>query len=460
MARQSRAKAVAIVCVGIALTSSMQAFTTLPSSTRAAHRVARRAVKGEPGPSGKTVETPEVNFFVAQQIVDCLTEGCPLTEINELEAKLARDEKRVEASIVDLRAELEEKHTHEAADKLAALRNFLGDSVELREQLEMVKGIKSNFEAHLAGAMPFGHGSTAGLLKRGVGIVQPHTDFVTASHPGRTKPRVVLHAVKDDEAAFPPEKPTKHLDLPEVNFFVNQQIKGCLMEGCSVEEIEELEAKLGRDEARIEAVIKELRVEMEQEHSHDAAEWLHLLRNFLGDSQELREQLEQVRNIKQSFFKHLIGAVGALPVGHGTTGGLLERGVGIVGAVRPRAGEFVAASHQKRPHPKVTRHYGEDDAIVGDIYDFVNRQIRDCVEEGCSVDKLQELEADLVRDEARVDNVIKELKDLDEQEHSPEAAVRLHLLGNLFGESQELHERLEQVRGMKKVFADSEVDKL
>lgn len=128
-----------------------QAFATSRTLGRDVSQAVRRA-------SSKPIELPEVNSYTSQRIVDCLTEGCPVDTIEDLQDKLLRDEARIKDHIAE---------TDDGMTQGFNVKDFysqaLDRSHELREKLEEAKG---TIVTHLAGAIPFGHSPTAGFLRR------------------------------------------------------------------------------------------------------------------------------------------------------------------------------------------------------------------------------------------------------------------------------------------------------
>eukprot|EP00438_Fugacium_kawagutii_P027672 Skav203046 [mRNA] locus=scaffold845:92349:96017:+ [translate_table: standard] len=71
--------------------------------------------------------------------------------------------------------------------------------------------------------------------------VQPcsRDDFGWSRHLAPLDAQVPMKNVASEE---------RHLELPEVTHFVEEEAEGCLEEGCSVEEIEKIQLKLEHDE--------------------------------------------------------------------------------------------------------------------------------------------------------------------------------------------------------------------
>lgn len=118
--------------------------------------------------------------------------------------------------------------------------------------------------------------------------------FLTTFH--RSSALGVARAAQGGHAEAPE---SQSLQPPEVNYFTNKAIMDCLNEGCPIEVLDELEGKLSRDEARIEASVQELRAaQASSPKPADVAEVLGWLRNVLSNSRSLREQLHSARDAR------------------------------------------------------------------------------------------------------------------------------------------------------------------
>mmetsp|Transcript_26572 Transcript_26572/g.55143 ORF Transcript_26572/g.55143 Transcript_26572/m.55143 type:complete len:180 (+) Transcript_26572:53-592(+) len=106
----------------------------------------------------------------------------------------------------------------------------------------------------------------------------------------------VARAARGGQTEAPEPRP---LQPPEVNYFTNQAIMGCLNDGCPIEVLDDLEGKLSRDEARIAASVQELRAAQASSPTPaNVAEVLGWLRNVLSNSRSLREQLQSAREAR------------------------------------------------------------------------------------------------------------------------------------------------------------------
>eukprot|EP00441_Pelagodinium_beii_P032274 CAMPEP_0197640362 /NCGR_PEP_ID=MMETSP1338-20131121/14682_1 /TAXON_ID=43686 ORGANISM="Pelagodinium beii, Strain RCC1491" /NCGR_SAMPLE_ID=MMETSP1338 /ASSEMBLY_ACC=CAM_ASM_000754 /LENGTH=186 /DNA_ID=CAMNT_0043213207 /DNA_START=54 /DNA_END=614 /DNA_ORIENTATION=+ len=84
----------------------------------------------------------------------------------------------------------------------------------------------------------------------------------------------------------------------EANEATNLAIQDCLEEGCSVEALMTLDAKLARDEGSIQTALKEMHASQAVEYSEDAVEQISWFENFLGRAGSLRAQLQAVSTLK------------------------------------------------------------------------------------------------------------------------------------------------------------------
>jgi len=91
----------------------------------------------EPGESNQTPawQQPEVNSFTNWRIMDCIDGNCTVDTLEELDGKLARDEKRIELIIEDLQDEERKAHSPDIAERLDWFRTFLDSFHELRQKL-------------------------------------------------------------------------------------------------------------------------------------------------------------------------------------------------------------------------------------------------------------------------------------------------------------------------------------
>eukprot|EP00930_Biecheleria_cincta_P092840 TRINITY_DN8289_c0_g1_i4.p1 TRINITY_DN8289_c0_g1~~TRINITY_DN8289_c0_g1_i4.p1 ORF type:complete len:175 (+),score=38.15 TRINITY_DN8289_c0_g1_i4:138-662(+) len=107
---------------------------------------------------------------------------------------------------------------------------------------------------------------------------------------------------------------TKSMPKPvlEANEATNLAIQDCLEEGCSVEALMALDAKLAKDESTIQANLEQLHNAQATEYSEDSAEQIAWLSNFLDRSGSLRAQLQTVSTLKSEgdFIAQLVRAAG------------------------------------------------------------------------------------------------------------------------------------------------------
>mmetsp|Transcript_70674 Transcript_70674/g.111885 ORF Transcript_70674/g.111885 Transcript_70674/m.111885 type:complete len:168 (+) Transcript_70674:73-576(+) len=129
--------------------------------------------------------------------------------------------------------------------------------------------------------------------------------------PPRSVHRVPMKNVVSEE---------RHLELPEVTHFVEEEAEGCLEEGCSVEEIEKIQHKLERDEGRIREEIEKLRVARE-DYDVDSSTGIGMLRVALSRLHGLSEKLRRMLDAHGEQMAKDFGAY--LAFGNGETGGFL-----------------------------------------------------------------------------------------------------------------------------------------
>jgi len=107
--------------------------------------------------------------------------------------------------------------------------------------------------------------------------------------------------------------PTLVLQVPEANYFTTLAASHCLEEGCTVEEAEEIQRRLARDEERIEDFIRQLEGAPEDSTRTRGPEDTDWYNQFLESSRDLRAMLEP--------------AIASIPFGvgfgEGATGGVL-----------------------------------------------------------------------------------------------------------------------------------------
>ncbi|CAK0840736.1 unnamed protein product [Prorocentrum cordatum] len=83
--------------------------------------------------------TAKVNYFTNLAIVDCLTEGCPVEELIELEGRLSADEAAIHEHLRELRDVQERAHSPDVAEALAWFGTVAKNSQQLRDQFKTIK---------------------------------------------------------------------------------------------------------------------------------------------------------------------------------------------------------------------------------------------------------------------------------------------------------------------------------
>jgi len=158
-------------------------FTT--STVLRTHKVARASYE-----SGKvnlgvetTMEAPasqlpvlECNDATKLAIIDCLEQGCSVEALMKLDEVVARDEKKVQESIEDLRTKQKTSFSDDNAETLGWLENYIARSGSLRGQLQAMKGLQDvDFVKQLvrAASVGFGGGRPNDYPKVGVA---PYSD--------------------------------------------------------------------------------------------------------------------------------------------------------------------------------------------------------------------------------------------------------------------------------------------
>uniref|UniRef100_A0A7S1LHS2 Uncharacterized protein n=1 Tax=Alexandrium catenella TaxID=2925 RepID=A0A7S1LHS2_ALECA len=88
-------------------------------------------------------------------------------------------------------------------------------------------------------------------------------------------------------------------------------IETCLEEGCSVEALMKLDAKLAADEKHISATMEEMKAIRKMERVPEASTKIAWLENFLGRSGTLRGQLRALKPVEDSnFIQQMVKAAG------------------------------------------------------------------------------------------------------------------------------------------------------
>mmetsp|Transcript_23359 Transcript_23359/g.47279 ORF Transcript_23359/g.47279 Transcript_23359/m.47279 type:complete len:190 (-) Transcript_23359:159-728(-) len=105
--------------------------------------------------------------------------------------------------------------------------------------------------------------------------------------------------------------PPKSVPAPllEVNAATSVAILDCLEEGCSVEALMALDAKLARDELKVKGSLDEIQEVQKTEFSEDNTEAIAWFENFLGRTGTLRAQLQAMKGVEDTdFVKQLMKA--------------------------------------------------------------------------------------------------------------------------------------------------------
>merc|ERR1719473_236488 len=92
--RQCAGQALPMLVAGVAFCAlcAAHAFTTFRGLGKDVSRAIRRA-------SSQPIQVPEVNSYTNQRIMDCLSGGCSVDMIEDLQCKLLRDETRIKDHI-------------------------------------------------------------------------------------------------------------------------------------------------------------------------------------------------------------------------------------------------------------------------------------------------------------------------------------------------------------------------
>ncbi|CAL1171382.1 unnamed protein product [Cladocopium goreaui] len=75
--------------------------------------------------------------------------------------------------------------------------------------------------------------------------------------------------------------------------------------------------------------------------------------------------------------------------------------------------------------------------------------IQDCLDEGCSVEALMELDQKLARDEAKIKDALDKLHDIQSQEYSEDSAEQIAWLGNFLDRCGSLRAQLMAVKTLE-----------
>eukprot|EP00931_Biecheleriopsis_adriatica_P090134 TRINITY_DN64165_c0_g1_i1.p2 TRINITY_DN64165_c0_g1~~TRINITY_DN64165_c0_g1_i1.p2 ORF type:complete len:179 (+),score=41.94 TRINITY_DN64165_c0_g1_i1:55-591(+) len=114
---------------------------------------------------------------------------------------------------------------------------------------------------------------------------------------------------------------SRTIQPPEANCFVEQAAADCISHGCSVDEIEKIQAKLQHDEGRIRDKIDMLQVARD-EYDADLSQDIGMLRLALSRIHSLSTELQAMLGIQNSAFTKDFAAY--LAFGSLKTGGFLN----------------------------------------------------------------------------------------------------------------------------------------
>uniref|UniRef100_A0A7S1SDC3 Uncharacterized protein n=1 Tax=Alexandrium catenella TaxID=2925 RepID=A0A7S1SDC3_ALECA len=157
----------------------------LPTSLRTSSRVIARAASFETGKVNVGVDAGKsspsslpaplleaTNRATNVAIMDCLEQGCSVEALMALDAKLARDEAKVQDTMDEVRETQKTEFSEDNLEAIAWLENFLGRAGSLRAQLQAMKGAggESDFVKQLmkAASVAFGGGRPNDYPKIGV----------------------------------------------------------------------------------------------------------------------------------------------------------------------------------------------------------------------------------------------------------------------------------------------------
>mmetsp|Transcript_120628 Transcript_120628/g.336605 ORF Transcript_120628/g.336605 Transcript_120628/m.336605 type:complete len:192 (-) Transcript_120628:276-851(-) len=156
-------------------------YTFLLPAPRTTARIARAAYEsgkvnlGLDPSSGRANSVPapllEVNDATNMAIMDCLEDGCSVEALMALDEKLARDEKKIQDSMVELKEIQKTSFSPDNLEALAWFDNFLSRTGSLRAQLQAMKGVESSdFVKQIvkAASVAFGGGRPNDYPKVGV----------------------------------------------------------------------------------------------------------------------------------------------------------------------------------------------------------------------------------------------------------------------------------------------------
>eukprot|EP00443_Scrippsiella_acuminata_P114845 CAMPEP_0115661220 /NCGR_PEP_ID=MMETSP0272-20121206/46670_1 /TAXON_ID=71861 /ORGANISM="Scrippsiella trochoidea, Strain CCMP3099" /LENGTH=229 /DNA_ID=CAMNT_0003099445 /DNA_START=1 /DNA_END=687 /DNA_ORIENTATION=+ len=141
-------------------------------------------------------------------------------------------------------------------------------------------------------------------------------------------------------------------------------------------------------------------------------------------------------------------------------GTLVGQGASFVGlgALSPVARAAVSTAAVRRglewdedPNAEVAVETQEPGRILQmpEVNYFTNQAIMDCLQEGCSIEVLEELIGKLQRDERRIQEALDELRAAQEEQHSADIAEALGWFRNFLDNSRQLREALQSVEGLK-----------
>mmetsp|Transcript_50278 Transcript_50278/g.81483 ORF Transcript_50278/g.81483 Transcript_50278/m.81483 type:complete len:254 (+) Transcript_50278:72-833(+) len=158
-------------------------------------------------------------------------------------------------------------------------------------------------------------------LLQGKGSESRGTSFVAFRHRSATTP---AGSRCPSNAQEPQAESARPLQVPEANYLTMLAAKGCLEEGCSLEDNQEIQGKLARDEARIRLSIHQEMRAMHHQASQqpDSAdgdkEQIAWMQWFVSSSRSVRQKLKQMTSVQNSDFAKQF--VASLAFGSGLTG--------------------------------------------------------------------------------------------------------------------------------------------
>mmetsp|Transcript_112054 Transcript_112054/g.304167 ORF Transcript_112054/g.304167 Transcript_112054/m.304167 type:complete len:506 (+) Transcript_112054:120-1637(+) len=140
LARAGAAAAAQLAAAGLAAAGAalLRECAFVPGSARARRAADAPAMEGG-AEALAALQVPQVNYFTNLAIVDCLTEGCPVEELIELEGRLSADEAAIHEHLRELRDVQERAHSPDVAEALAWFGTVAKNSQQLRDQFKTIK---------------------------------------------------------------------------------------------------------------------------------------------------------------------------------------------------------------------------------------------------------------------------------------------------------------------------------